>query len=296
MTLDWTCVPPQSWSTLAPHLHAWNRRPDGSVRCLHAEQGPDVAAHRAELATLDAQGAAFWLCRDGAEPVGVLGCEVDHAAGRAWLRGPLVARPALLETVNGPLTMSLLQTALPQIRQWDAFPTADDAPLHAWYAAAGFAPQQLHRVLRTPAAGLAAHVPAASVRMATARDAVAAWRLNRALFPSSYLSADAFRGGTPQRTLLVLVADSGAVAGYLHAEDRPLSDEWYVDYLGVAQAQRGRGGATALLQRAGRCAAERARAHVTLTVREDRRSAIGLYARCGFVELSAGRHWQRTLP
>jgi ribosomal protein S18 acetylase RimI-like enzyme len=294
MTLDWTRVAPPSWTALAPLFHTWNRRSDGSARCLHAEQG-DLAAYRAELAALHPQGGAFWLCRDGGEPVGVIGCEVDSAAGRAWLRGPLAATPALLEAMNAPSMVSFLETALPQVRQWDGFPAADEEPLNAWYAAAGFAQQQLHRVLQATAAGLAAHAPDAGVRAATTQDTVAAWGLHSALFPSSYLSADEFRDGTPQRTLLVLAADAGEVAGYLHAEDRPLCNEWYVDYLGVAEAQRGRGVATALLQRAGQCAAERGRTHVTLTVREDRPSAIGLYARCGFTELSAGRHWQRTL-
>jgi ribosomal protein S18 acetylase RimI-like enzyme len=295
MTLDWTRVAPASWPALAPLFHAWNRRTDGSARCLHADQGDDLAAYRAELAALQAQGAAFWLCRDRGDPLGVIGCEVDSAARRAWLRGPLASTPALLEAMNAPSMVSFLETALPQVRQWDGIPAADDEPLNAWYAAAGFAPQQLHRVLQATAAGLAAHAPDAGVRVATVQDAVAAWTLHHALFPSSYLSADEFRDGTPQRTLFVRVAAGGDVAGYLHGEDRPLCSEWYVDYLGVAEVQRGRGVATALLQRAGQCAADRGRAHVTLTVREDRPSAIGLYARCGFIELSAGRHWQRTL-
>jgi len=295
MTLVWTRVAPSSWAALAPYLHAWNRRSDGSASCLHADQGDDLAAYRAELAALEAPAAAFWVCRDRGEPVGVIGCEVDSAAGRAWLRGPLAATPAVHEAMNAPLMVSFLETAWPHVRQWDGFPAADEELLNAWYAAAGFAPQQVHRVLQATAAGLAAHAPPdAGVRVATTQDAVAAWGLHSALFPSSYLSADEFRDGTPERTLLVLAAAGGDVVAYLHAEDRPLCSEWYVDYLGVAEAQRGRGVATALLQRAGQCAAERGRAHVALTVREDRPSAIGLYARCGFVELSAGRHWQRT--
>jgi ribosomal protein S18 acetylase RimI-like enzyme len=294
MTLRWRAVPPQDWARLAPHVHRWNRRADGSVRCLHADQGPDVAAHAAELAALAADDAAFWLCRnDAGQPVGVIGCELDVAAQRAWLRGPLAASAAVLQAM-GAGAMPRLQAALPQVRRWDAFPAADDEPLNAWYAAAGFTPLQLHRVLQAPARALAATPADARVRLVTPDDLRAAWALHGALFPSSYLWAEGFGREMPRRLLWVLPGNGGAMAGYLHAEDQPASDELYVDYLGVAEAERGRGIGAALLQRAAHGAVERGRTAVALTVGEDRPSALGLYARCGFVEVSAGRHWQRT--
>ena len=92
MTLHWLAVPPEAWSDLAPLLFAWNRRADGRVRCLHADQGRDLEAHAAELAALAPDDAAFWLCSDAGGPVGVIGCEIDRVAGRAWLRASALAR------------------------------------------------------------------------------------------------------------------------------------------------------------------------------------------------------------
>jgi ribosomal protein S18 acetylase RimI-like enzyme len=294
--LRWQRVPPAAWPGLAPYLHAWNRRADGRPRCLHSDQGPDASAHAAELAALATDQAAFWLGTDAVTgaPAGVIGCEVDHAAQRVWLRGPLAAMPAWLDAMPALSTLTLLAQTLPQVRQWDAFVAEDDAALNAWYRAAGFEPQQLHRVLQAPAAGLAALPPLPQVRAATAQDRALAWALHSALFPSSYLSADDFGADASRRALWVVPGDDGgAIAGYLHAEDQPPGDELYVDYLGVVESARGRGLGAALLQRAGQGAVERGRTQVALTVREDRRGALGLYLRCGFAQVSAGRHWQR---
>jgi mycothiol synthase len=78
-------------------------------------------------------------------------------------------------------------------------------------------------------------------------------------------------------------------------EENPADQEAYVDYVGVMESQRGRGMGRALLHAAAHWAVEMGRPHVALTVREDRRSAIGLYRHAGFVELHAGRHWRRQL-
>jgi ribosomal protein S18 acetylase RimI-like enzyme len=294
MSGSWQRVPPERWRTLATRLHAWNRRADGGVRCIHTDQGEDVAPHEAELAAMAPDAAAFWLYVDQrGEAVGLIGCEVDRALARGWLRGPLATTSGVLDAMR-PSALALLDDALPEVRQWDAFPSADCAELNDWYAAVGFAPLQLHRVLQADLTGLAASEGVeADVRVATADDAADAWRLHGSLFPASYLAAAEFAGDGAKRTLFVVRDGAGALAGYLHAEDDPLSGEIYVDYLGVAAAGRGRGLGAALLRAAARWGAERGRSRVSLTVREDRPSALGLYARCGFAEITSGRHWQR---
>jgi ribosomal protein S18 acetylase RimI-like enzyme len=294
MTLTLVRLPHDAWPELAGLVVRLNRRADGGVHCLHAAQGDDAASHAEELASLAPGEAAFWSVMRGGERVGMVGCRFDAALGRAWTRGPLAVDSGVLEALL-PLAGPTMEAALPGIVQFDAFPAADSTPLNEWHAAAGYEAQQLHRVLRA----VACEVPPApgSVRRATAQDLPAMLRLHEALFPAAYLVEADFRKAldAEDRTLLVACGDGGAPVGYLHVQENAADQEAYVDYLGVMESQRGRGVGRALLHAAAQWAVAMGRLHVALTVREDRRSAIGLYLHAGFVELHAGRHWRRQL-
>jgi ribosomal-protein-alanine N-acetyltransferase len=272
-----------------------NRRSDGGVHCLHAAQGPTVASHAQELATLSPAQAAFWSIMRGGHRVGWLGCAFDIASRRAWLRGPLVADDSLLEVtvhVVGPT----LESALPQIDEFDAFPAADDAPLNAWCAAAGYAPMQVHTVMRAEIQRLPMHPT--TVRPATKRDLPAISDLHRTLFPTAYIrDADLERAaeGKADCALLVACGQDAEPVGYLYVQDNPSEQEAYVDYLGVAESHRGHGRGQALLDAAARWGARHGRPHLALTVREDRSSALNLYRHAGFAEVSAGRHWRKVV-
>jgi ribosomal protein S18 acetylase RimI-like enzyme len=286
-------LPPDEWPALAGLIHACNRRPDG-VHCLHAAHGADVASHAAELAALPSGEAAFWVVMEQGQRVGVVGCEFDPALRRAWLRGPLVTEPRLLDALL-PAVCPTLERALPEITQFDGFPAADGTALNGWYGAAGFEALQLHRVLRAPIREAPAHPR--HVRPATPPDLPAVSALHDALFPGAYLGAADFAraidgGGS---ALFVASGDGAAAVGYLHVQDDAAEREAYVDYLGVDAAHRGHGLGQALLDAAFAWGAGNGRAHIALTVREDRRSALDLYLRAGFVEISAGRHWRKEV-
>lgn len=295
MSLTLLRLPAAEWPGLAEFIHRCNQAPGGGVRCLHAAQGDDVASHAAELAGLPADEAAFWALAEDGRQVGVVGCEVDAALKRAWLRGPLAAEPRVLDALL-PLVGPTLEAALPVVHHFDAFPSADDAQLNAWYAAAGYDALQLHTVLRAPIAGR----PGApsTVRRATPQDLPAMLSLHLELFPSPYIGeADFGRALEPaaECALFVAAGNDGLPVGYLYVQDNASEQEAYVDYLGVLPSHRGRGQGRALLDSAAHWGAEQGRAHLALTVREDRRSALGLYQRWGFVTVSAGRHWRKTV-
>ena len=95
--------------------------------------------------------------------------------------------------------------------------------------------------------------------------------------------------------LFVATGADGSPAGYLYLQDAPIEQEAYIDYLGVDSDRRGRGLASALLGAAARWGAAHGRAHLALSVREDRPGAHALYRRHGFVEISAARHWRRSV-
>jgi [ribosomal protein S18]-alanine N-acetyltransferase len=287
-------VPPAQWPRLAAFILRFNQRSRGGVRCLHAEQGQDIASHAHELAQLHADEAAFWTINEDDTVVGVIGCEFDAALGRAWLRGPLVVHPRVLDAI-GPLAAATVESALPAMSQFDAFPAADSARLNAWCEAAGYRPLQLHRILRAAIANAPSSTP--RVRRATTRDLPAASALHQALFPSAYIGDADLQCAVDSAERALLVADraDATVAGYLYVQHNAATREAYIDYLGVLPSQRGQGLGRALLDAAAHWGAQRACGHLALTVREDRRSALHLYQRAGFVEVSAGRHWQKVL-
>ena len=287
---------PADWPALAPCIHAWNRRPDGGIHCVHAASGPDVASHAAELAALAPDEAAFWGVVQDGRLVGVVGCEFDTSLGRAWLRGPLVAADDLLDALL-PLVAETLAATLPGIVQFEGFPAADSIRLNDWYRAAGYTSLQVHTALSAELEALRA-LPCERVGPARASDLPPMLALHAGLFESPHLGEEAFQRALEATDCALFIA-RGAEAeplGYLYVEDRPVEQEVYVHYLGVIDSARGRGLGRALLGGAARWGADRGRSAMALTVREDRPAAIELYRRCGFVEASRGRHWRRTVP
>ncbi|WP_284615464.1 GNAT family N-acetyltransferase [Aquabacterium humicola] len=303
-------LPRSDWSALAPFIHRHNRV-DGGVRCLHAEQGDTVGQHAQELADLAAgpqDEAAFWAVHEAAsgaageaagevagEVAAMIGCVMDPALRRAWLRGPLLAQagdPALARRLVERLQAELA----PAIHCFDAFPAEADEPLNQLYREAGFRPMGVYRVMQADLAeGPPAHGAAggALARAATVADLPPLLALHHALFRSSYLKDSDFEAAlaAEDRRMLVAVVD-GRIAGYLHAKDDPAEDEVYVDYLGVDEGLRGRGLGGALLREAIAWGRGLGRRKASLTVREDRPVALRLYERAGFRQLRAGMHWR----
>ena len=147
-----------------------------------------------------------------------------------------------------------LETALPAIRLFDAFP---DARQRAAERVARVAPAT-RRFRSTRCCGHRSALPhpldVAGARRATPSDIPAASALHQALFPSAYITeADLVRGlQATDCALFVATDDDGKPSGYLFVQDAPAEHEAYIDYVGVDTAQRGRGLGRALLDAAAR--------------------------------------------
>jgi ribosomal protein S18 acetylase RimI-like enzyme len=292
-------VPPSDWPRLGPFIFRHNRLDDGRVRCLHGDQGDTEAAHVHELAGLQHDAAAFWRVPDeDGQPLGVIGCELDVALARAWIRGPWTEPGDRASPMAGAL-LRALEAALPEIERFDAFPNLDDAALNALYGAAGYRRMAVHRVMQAvlgaaPPASLPA--PSGSTRIARAAPAdLPLWLpLHHALFPGSYMTDSELDSALRDEQRLVLTAwVQNRPAGYLVANDEAAMDEIYVDFIGVDPASRGQGVGRALLLEALHWGRALGRRHAALTVREDRDGALSLYRQCGFSQVSAGVHWRR---
>lgn len=279
---------PSRWPELAAFIHSHNRRADGRVRCLHAEHGDSVRAQADELRALPAGEACFVVARDESDRLcGVAGAEVDAGLARAWVRGPLTdaAAPACRAAL-----LQALHAALPSVRRFDAFPQVDELPLRTSLRDAGYRDHVQHHVMERDAARPAPAWPAV-VRDAAADDADTLTPLHEALFPATYMSVAGMLAQRDEghRLLVVAGSDGATPAGYLFVREQPHDDEAYVDFLGVAPTERGRGLGRTLLDAALHWAlARRGLPRVNLTVRQDRAPALGLYQSAGFREVAAG--------
>lgn len=286
----WTLRPlaHEHWPALGAFIHAHNRRADGRVRCLHAEQGNSAEDQADELRALPAGEACFVAAHDRELLRGIAGAEVDTGLRRAWVRGPLTSR-----VDDAPLRAALLAAlhdTLPQVQRFDAFPQIDEAALRASLRGAGYRDQVQHHVMNLSARSQVPAWPAA-VHDASPAEAAQAGLLHELLFPATYLSPAAMLASldAEHRLLVVGRPASGELGGYLYVQHQPIEGEAYVDFVGVAPAARGTGLGRALLDAAIHWAlAQRRLSGVSLTVRQDRPSALGLYRSAGFQEVAAG--------
>jgi len=283
---------PDRWPELAAFVWQHNRRSDGRARCLHAEHGQSEADQAAELRGLPADEAVFIVAGPDQAPDGWIGAEFDPAAGRAWVRGPLL-RPMPAEEAQAlrQQLIGALLASMPATPRFDAFPQADETPLLEAYAACDFQPLMRHHVMcRTLPPNHDAVRP--SVRAVRSGDPAlaAVLPLHERLFPRSYLPGDALASGLDDGArCLFVVDDETGPAGYVVVQQPPHEQEGYVDYLGVDERARGRGLGRALLDAAVHWALrERGLPSISLTVRQDRAPALGLYRAAAFEEIEAG--------
>lgn len=118
-------------------------------------------------------------------------------------------------------------------------------------------------------------------RAATPDDLGAITTLHDEAFPGTYATARRLLDDA-DRTTIVLERD-GEVMGYASAEVQA-DGAGYLDFIALAPAARGQGLAKALLAQIGReILARSSTATLSLTVREDNRSAVALYESFGFV-------------
>jgi ribosomal protein S18 acetylase RimI-like enzyme len=269
--------------------------------CIHSDFGSRAATLR-DMLDLAARGElVFMLAADAsAQLVGALGCEMDVAIGRGWLRGPFVATDdaATWEALASALLAALLPRLPPAVRCLDSFLNVANERGTAFYLQHGFQRmREVHVYVTDRDAARPTPTIWAPILQPAQRAQVAG--LQTLLFPRAYLTGEMLVEPAADRGVFV-VADGETVLGYVCAKAASLEDphpEGTVEFLGVAPEARGRGlGERLLLTALHWLFDERGQAAVNLTVNDELTNARALYAKAGFRLKYTGVHtrWEQA--
>jgi ribosomal protein S18 acetylase RimI-like enzyme len=245
-----------------------------------AYAGEDPATIAAEVRDAEDWVGSTWIAVHGDRLTGWLLGDVDRQMGRVWWWGPFVD-PA---EIWGEAADLLYRAAAPVLAfaQEEMVSDTRSALLPAFAERHGFHPEEGSVLLtcRRPPAK-AEGEPPVSVAGSDHGGQVAA--LHDALFPGTHTGgARLVSLGGDRRTLLVSLAGS-RVVGYV-ATELQHDGSLYLDYLGVAPADRRRGIGRALVAEAVRRGMARGAGRAHLSVRESNAGARGLYRSLGFDE------------
>ncbi len=277
---------------LARFVTRLQERPESAI--------PSLGRTAAEIAAQVEGWGADWFARctvaelDG-EVAGFIGADVDTEIERAWVHGPLVTPSHWDELAERLLERSIATAAASGVHDLELLGDVANARLAELAGAHDFE-------RRTPAYSLEIRrehilaLPPTSVPPFGDDHREALFELHETLFPGTYYSgaqlADQHRRG--EATLLALV-ENGELVGYAAGRVDPAGGDGYLDFVGVAEAARGRGhGRTLVVAICRQLVVDPRCAKVALTVYEDNVSALALYDRLGFTRAASMVGYRRT--
>lgn len=261
-------------------------------RCLLCPETPeDVRRDMAEYG--EHPEDHFVLALRGGTLAGAVACDWSVPQARGWVLGPFVAAgdwdvlaPALLDR--------LLERVPSGVRRLDTYTDVANERALALYRTRGF---KIYRRAQVYSASSMDPVPAPPARLLEPEHEAAFLDLHARTFPEAPdPGPDLLARRSDARKIFAAVRD-GALAGYLACRLGEAPVEGFVDYLAVAEGQRGRGTGSALLRTAmDWCLRERAMPQVSLVVHETNRDARSIYERAGFRLLYTGVATTRRAP
>lgn len=260
--------------------------------------GEDVESVSTDIAAVagpdggDWTKAAWVALDDHRGVIGWLLADTDPDMGRVWWWGPIVADTTrlLIELRDGTIDQlfSAGSTQLGAFTEHEFAPDDRSTMMRSFAGRHGFVAEEPSAMLRTE--------PFASATWAGDRDVVAmaeqhhrsVSELHDELFPGTHTQgAKLVESGDDVRLVIERRGDPSGqqVDGYIAIEAQS-DGSLYIDFLGVADDQRGLGLGRRLVSEAMRLGAQDGATHAHLTVRAGNVAARRLYSSIGFVEVS----------
>jgi ribosomal protein S18 acetylase RimI-like enzyme len=231
-----------------------------------------------------------WLAlNEEGQVISCLLADADPEMGRVWWWGPIVADDTRLPVeLRDETTDQLLAAAMASLDAFTEHEFAADgrsAMMRSFADRHGFAAEEASAVLRTEPFADADWTGDQDVVRLAERHHESVIELHDELFPGTHATGATLVSSDDVRLVLERPDDPSGerVAGYVAIEMHS-DGSLYIDFLGVAVDQRGRGIGRRLISEAMRLGATSGATHAHLTVRAGNTAARRLYAAIGFVE------------
>lgn len=248
----------------------------------------------AESITADVVAVENWvdkayIAEQDGQLVGWMLADVDPDMGRVWWLGPFVAAAeASWDAIADELYQRSKQLLDHTVTEQELAFDDRSEMLTAWCVRHGFAVNTASVLLRLDPDRLVAPSKEHVVRPLADRDHDQVKALHEQAFAGTHTTPDALVVSQHPRLVIESATATGEVVGYV-AFEMQSDGSGYLDYLAVAENQRGAGCGAALVAEACRMMFADGATYVHLTVREDNVDARALYAKLGFVEERVAR-------
>lgn len=269
---------------LVDFITAAQARPDS--RCLHLDWTPEGI--RADVQDLDEPfQEAFRFACEGETIVGVLGGDIDVGAGRAWLHGPF-ARDRDWDLIVEMLCDDLWQRLPASVGRVSNYIELANARALDQHARRGFVRKGLSHIYRADGPPAQPEVRA-GIRPFALSDADRICELHAAAFPQTWISGPEMISKIDATHPLLIASANGEAAGYLRLSRHASLPEASVDFVAVAESQRGKGlGRQLLLAALDWIFREQGLSTAFLNVSDDNVNAKQLYESAGFRLFQSG--------
>lgn len=280
-TLDIGTAREDERATVVALFAAGQHRPDRHVCYLSLD--PDaIDAEIDELAPDGWKGVL--VARRGDEVVGALALEHDREPPRVWWHGPAVADGEPFGVVADALLSAGTERLPAHVTQQELGPDDRHRDLADVAERRGFSRDPASAVLSrdTDPPPPRPTVDGVHVRPFADADREAVAAIHDPAFPDSHVPGHRVDEG-PRGRFVIVAAAGDRIVGYAAAE-RQEDGSGYLDLVGVAPGERGRGIGALLVTEVVDAARARGADRIHLTVRETNTVARGLYERLGFTE------------
>lgn len=240
--------------------------------------GEEPAAIAQEIAAAPQWATRTFCAMEGDRLVGWLCAELDVEIGRVWWWGPFAPEPSVADELYRRALAALPES----ITQQEAAGPDANRSLAAFCQRHGLSPQPGSLLLecREPPEAAAGNVAPLS-----ARGRVAIPPLHDALFANAHrLGRQLIELADKGEMIVVESVDDQTVTGYAAGLVQP-DRSGFIEFLGVAEAARGRGLGRDLVRGIAERLFEAGADHLALTVRESNAAARSVYRAVGFTEL-----------
>lgn len=239
----YTLRPPRSdeQELVVDFIFGLQARPES--RCLHLDSSREGIRH--DLQDLSqAFTEAFRLVFADTELVGLLGCDLDLAAGRGWLHGPF-ARARDWEQIVGLLFADLWKHLPSEIHRVSNYLELAFTRGLTFHQQSGFVPKGLSHIYRARRQAITAP---AGIQPFKPSDAESLCQLHALAFHQSWLSGPEMIARIDSRQAVLIAWEQGQRVGYIRLSRHISLREGQIDFVAVEPGWRGKGIGRRLLQ------------------------------------------------